>query len=113
MSREEFITRKIKILKESLNSFQRVSLVLFIVAVISIGLSFIKLINNPFVIEFLKYGLTSVTALSGTALQGYRYIRKNKLIELEYCEGKVDQYETLEEFDKRIINSALEGLLNK
>ena len=113
MTREEFIHKKIEIVHESMVSFQIWSIVLFAIAVASIGLSFIRYFENTFIMEFVKYGLSSISTLSGAALQGVKYLRKNKLIELEFCESVVAKYETLEEFDKIIVNKALDGIFNK
>jgi hypothetical protein len=113
MTRQEYIHKKILIIRETMVSYQRWSIVLFTVAIISIGLSFINSLNKSFSIEFLKYGLSSITVLSGAALQGVKYLRKNKLVELEYCEGIVEKYETLQEFDKKVVNIALDGIFNK
>jgi len=112
MTRQEYIRRKISILKETMISFQRWSIVLFVVAVVSIIVSFIGTLDKLFSIEFLKYGLSSIATISGAGLQGVKYLRKNKLIELEYSEGIVSQYETLQEFDKKIVNNALDGIFN-
>jgi uncharacterized membrane protein len=113
MTRQQYIENKISIVKETMVSFQRWSIVLFIIAVISIVLSFIGSIDKAFSMEFLKYGLSSITTISGAAMQGVKYIRKNKLIELEFCSGIVDNYESLKDFDKIIVNKALDGILTK
>ena len=116
MTREEYIGKKIDTLKETMVSSQRLSLILFALAVISVVVSLLvrqEKDDNHMLIEFLKYGISSITALSGTAMQGVKYTRKNKLDELEYCKGLVDHYETLEEFDKKIVNSALDGVISK
>ena len=62
--------------------------------------------------EFLKYGLSLITMLSGAVLQGVKYIRKNKLLELEFCESLVENYESLQEFEKKIVNNAFNGILS-
>lgn len=113
MTRQEYIENKITIIKETMVSFQRWSIVLFIIAIISIALSLVGSIDKAFSVEFLKYGLSSITSISGAAMQGVKYIRKNKLCELEFCVGIVDNYESLKDFDKIIVNKALDGILNK
>jgi uncharacterized membrane protein len=113
MTRQEYIENKIALVKETMVSFQRWSIVLFIIAIVSILFSYLGLIDKTFSVEFLKYGLSSITTISGAAMQGVKYIRKNKLIELEYCSGIVEKYETLKDFDKIIVNKALDGILNK
>jgi hypothetical protein len=113
MTRQEYIDNKIALVKETMVSFQRWSIVLFVIAVISIILSYTGFIDKAFSAEFLKYGLSSITTISGFAMQGVKYIRKNKLIELEFCSGMVDKYESLKDFDKIIINKALDGILTK
>jgi len=109
MSRKDYIGKKIVLLKESIKSFNRWSVILFFISILSILIPFIFPINNLFTTEFLKFGLSSFFMLSSAALQGVKYCRKNKLVELEYCLDLVEQYETLQEFDKHIINNALDG----
>jgi len=113
MTRQEYIHKKILVVKQTMVSFNRWSVVLFIVAMASIGIPLISSFDKSFTVELLKYGLSSITVLSGAALQGVKYLRKNKLLELEYCEGIVEQYENLQEFDKKVVNSALDGIFNK
>jgi len=113
MTRQEYIEKKIAVVKETMVSFQRLSIVLFVIAIVSIILSFAGIIDKAFSAEFLKYGLSSITTISGAAMQGVKFIRKNKLIELEFCSGIVDKYESLKDFDKIIVNKALDGILTK
>ncbi|MFC2103119.1 hypothetical protein ACFLSS_01700 [Bacteroidota bacterium] len=105
MTRKELIERKATEIRSTISISQRWSIILFILAFLSIIISVF-----PFIMiseEFLKFGLSSMTTLSGAALQGVRYIRRNKLIELEYSKDKVDNYENLKDFDKIIVDKAL------
>ena len=112
MTRQEYILKKIDLLNETMVSYHRWSVILFIVAIISIGISFITSLDKSISSEFIKYGLSSISTLSGAVLQGIRFIRKNKIIELEFCVNLVNDYENLQEFDKKIINKALDGIFN-
>jgi len=106
MTRTEFIEQKMHDVRVTIVTSQRLSFLLFIVAVISIALSMIPELSMPK--EFLKFGLSSMTTVSGVALQGLKYLRRNKLTELKYCLDKVECYEELEDFDRKIVDRALD-----
>jgi len=86
-----------------MKSFQIFSMLLFGIGITSFGLSFVISVDKAFSLELLKWGLTSIGLLSGGALQGVKILRKNKLLELEYSLDLVDHFETLQEFDKKIV----------
>jgi hypothetical protein len=108
MNRKEFVQKKINILKQTMSSFQLWSFILFGIALASFVISFIVASDKSVSMELLKYGLSSLSVISGGALQGVKFARKNKLVELEYCVGLVDNYETLQAFEKKIVDAALE-----
>jgi hypothetical protein len=112
-ARQDYILKRIEIMKQTLRSFQRLSKVLFGVALVSFGLSFLVSFDKSLSLEFLKYGLSSLAAFSGIALQGVKYLYQIKLVDLEYSIGLVDHYESLKDFEKRIVNHALDGIFDK
>jgi hypothetical protein len=111
MTRHEYIQKKITILKQTLVSFQRWSILLFGIGITSFFLSFFVSFDKS--LELLKFGLSSMATLSGIALQGVKYLYKCKLVELEYSLDLIDHYEKLKGLDKKIVDSALDKMLAK
>jgi hypothetical protein len=108
MTRKEFVDQKIEILKSTMKSYNTWSIVLFVVSVVFLTVVLMGAVPK-IESDMVKFSFSGVTTLSGFALQGFKYTRKSKLLELNYCSGLVDKYESLSDFDKKIIDKALDG----
>lgn len=114
MSRKELIQRTITLIKDTIKSYNLWSIALFVCAIISILIAYIlqtKDKGNDTASNLLKWGFSIVTTLSAGVFQGFKFQRKTKVLKLEFAESRVDDYEHLNEFDKKIVDQALQEIV--
>ncbi len=106
MSRKELIQRTIALIKDTIKSYNIWSIVLFVCAIISILIAYFiqgQDKANDTASNLLKWGFSIVTSLSAGVFQGFKFQRRTKVLKLEFAESRVDNYENLNEFDKKIV----------
>lgn len=104
MNIKTYFEKRYKVVRSSLRTYNIISLALILFALSAFVIAFLTEIS--FGSDIMKFGLSSISFLTGGGIQGVVYSQKKELIVIEFCISKADQYNQLSDFEKKILDQA-------
>lgn len=115
MSKKAFIQANLKLLRSAIKTINWCTTALVLIALFCFLVFFhvlplAKTVSQNNVGEFLKQGFTILAMLSSVSLQAFNYLRRKQELSILFALENIDNYESLTQLEKTIIDKVLERL---